>query len=335
MRHIIGVSLASLLLLASTATAAYAVNVAYVHGRNNSKPSTSAACDYWGGCSCSTGNNSTGRDNSGWCWFAGGPSTSRGRTSVRYDASRPWWGDSSSSDPICDVAAQINAINDSSVRVVGHSAGGMVTAALLTNAANGWGSCSTAIQSASNKITYVAAVSSPFRGTKAANAVYGHVNNSGNPLTDWLHNFCGNTIGGLANLFADQASPMTYELQTGVANTSSRRSWLNNSNGKPFVTSWGTTTSGNHSVWLAAAVKCLALETPNDGLTPKYSARGCNTAGSGGCSSGSDGRPSNWSNGVWAATGHSSNRRNNHVTSNNSSGYSHAFAQLLWFYTGI
>lgn len=325
-------------LMLFTASEAAATTMAFVHGRNGGTPSSTEACEYWGECSC-VGNNSAGYDRSGHCGFAGGSTGTYARTVVRYDAGRAWWADASTADPICDVAIEINAISDSSVRVVGHSAGGLVTLGLLTDAANGWGAgCGAGVvAAAANKITAVAAVQSPFSGAKAADAVYGHLNNTGNILTDWLHNACGNTIGGIANIFADQASDMTYALQTSVA--TNNRSWLNNSNGKPVYIAFGTSTAGDDSGWLAAGALCTG-GSYNDGLVEAYSARACTNTGAGKtgtCTS----KPANFTDYARAAIGHSSGRRGTSPTTSDmwwsgmTTAHSHAMSDLVWNHTPI
>lgn len=319
--------------LALAAGHADATTMVFVHGRNAGTPSSTEACEYWGQCSCSVSNNGAGYSNSGWCGFAGGSSTSYGRHVVRYDANRAWWADASTVDPICDVAIEINGISDSSIRVVGHSAGGLVTLGLLTDAANGWGAGCGAdvVASAANKITAVAAVQSPFSGAKAADAVYGHLN------SDWLHNLCGNTIGGLANVFADQASDMTYALQTSVA--VNNRSWLSNSNGKPVYIAFGTSTSGDDGGWLGAGATCTG-GSYNDGLVEAYSARACTNTGAGktgSCTS----KPANFTDYARAAIGHSSGRRGTASTSSDvwwsgmGTAHAHGMADLVWNHTPI
>jgi hypothetical protein len=114
--------------------------MAFVHGRNAGEPSTTEACEYWGGsagCTCN-GTNSAGYATSGWCGFAGGSSSTFNRVVIRYNATTAWYADDTSTGSICDVAAEINAIPDSDVRVIAHSAGNLVTLALLDDAANGY-----------------------------------------------------------------------------------------------------------------------------------------------------------------------------------------------------
>jgi hypothetical protein len=328
--------------VAASGGAADATTMAFVHGRNAGTPSTTEACEYWGGsagCTC-TGTNSAGYATSGWCGYAGGSTSTFGRVVVRYDAARAWWDEAVAADPICDVAAEINAIADSDVRVVAHSAGNLVTLAILTDAANGWGgSCGAGVVTgASNKITKVAAVQGPFSGAKAADAVYGHLNNGGNVLTDWLHNFCGNTVGGIANIFADQATSMTNSLQT--SSVINNRGWLSNSNGKPVYIAFGTGTSGTDSVWLGAAATCSG-GSYNDGLVEAYSARACTNTGAGltgSCTS----KPANFYDQARAKIGHSSGRRGDYVTTtdqwasyNWTSAHSHGMSDLVWNHTSI
>jgi len=326
-------------IVAASGGAADATTMAFVHGRNSGEPSSTEACDYWGGCSCS-GTNSAGYASSGWCGFAGGSTSPIARVVVRYNAGEYWWGDSVAADPICDVASEILAIGDSDVRVLAHSAGNLVTLGLLTDAANGWGgNCGAGVVSgAANKITKVGAVQGPFSGARAADAVYGHLNNGGNPLTDWLHNFCGNTVGALANIFADQSTNMTYALQTSVA--INNRGWLSNSNGKPVYIGFGTGTSGTDSVWLGAAATCSG-GSYNDGLVEAYSARACTNTGAGmtgSCTS----KPGNFYDQARANIGHSSGRRGDYVTStdqwasyNWASPHNHGMADLFWNHTSI
>lgn len=331
MKHLAGCSIVLGLVL--WAGVADATTMVFVHGRNAGTPTSTEACDYFGGCSCSGSNNAAGYSNSGWCGFAGGSGATYGRYVARYDATRAWWADGNTADPICDVAIEINGISDSSIRVVGHSAGGMVTLALLTDAANGWGAgCGTGVvANAANKITAVAAVQSPFSGAKAADSVYGHLS------TDWLHNLCGNTIGGIANIFADQASDMTYSLQTSVAITN--RSWLDNSNGKPVYIAFGTSTAGDDSGWLAAGATCTG-GSYNDGLVEAYSARACTNTGAGktgSCTS----KPANFTDYARAAIGHSSGRRGTSSTSNDiwwsgmTSAHAHGMSDLVWNHSPI
>ncbi len=323
-------------LLAGTAGATTSV---LVHGRNAGTPSSTEACEYWGACAC-VGNNAAGYDRSGYCGYAGGSTTTRARaTPVQYDAGRAWWADATTADPICDVALEIKALADTDIRVTAHSAGNLVTLGLLTDAANGWGAgCGAGVvTAAANKITRVLAVQAPFSGAKAADAVYGHLQNSGNILTDWLHNLCGNTIGGLANIFADQASSMTYALQTSVA--VNNRSYLSNSNTKPVYIVHGTGTSGSDSTWLAAGAMCTGGNY-NDGLVEAYSARACtntDAALTGTCT----GKPANFTDYARAKIGHSSGRRGDYATTTDlwysgmTSAHSHGMADLGYNHSPI
>ena len=328
--------------VAASGGAADATTMAFVHGRNAGEPSATEACEYWGGsagCTCS-GTNSAGYATSGWCGYAGGSTSTFNRVVIRYNATTAWYADDTSTGSICDVAAEINAIADSDVRVIAHSAGNLVTLALLDDAANGYnGACAPGvIAAAANKITKVGAIQGPFSGAKAADAVYGHLNNSGNILTDWLHNFCGNTVGGIANIFADQASSMTYSLQTSVA--TNYRGWMDQSNGKPVYIAFGTGTSGTDSVWLGAAATCSG-GSYNDGLVEAYSARACTNTGAGmtgSCTS----KPANFYDQARAKIGHSSGRRGDYVTTtdqwasyNWTSAHAHGMSDLFWNHTSI
>jgi hypothetical protein len=325
----------------ATAAPASALTMAYFHGRNNSTPSDADNQAYWGGTSCASYNGSASDGHnwstSGYCGFSGyyhssGSYDGRGRVLKKYNAYKAWWDDASTAGAICEAAAQINGIADSNVEVVAHSAGGLVITALLTDAMNGWGSACGAgvVSSAATKVTYVAAIAAPFSGTKIADAVYGHIT-SGGGILDWLHNLCGNTVGQLANTFADQASDMTYSLQTGQA--AAYPGWMNNP-GKPVQVSIGTSRSGDDSVWLGAGQSCAQMESSNDGLVSPYSGRFCSNTGAG-VSGSCTGRTASFSDGVNAAIGHSSNRRGNAATSTNSSGHTHGMADLVFWHTSI
>ena len=325
----------SMLFLALTLSVgtADATTMVFVHGRNAGTPTTTEACDYWGGCTCSVSSNSGGYSNSGWCGFAGGSAGTYSRYVARYDATLAWWGDGATNEPICDVAAEINALSDTNIHVVGHSAGGLVTLGLLTDAANGWGSACGAgvVAGAANKITAVAAVQSPFSGARAADSVYGHLASS-----DWLHNICGNTVGALANIFADQASDMTYALQTSVM--ANNRGWVTNSTGKPVYIAFGTSTGGDDSGWLGAGSVCTG-GSYNDGLVEAWSARACtnNTSGkTGSCTS----KTTNFTDYAYAAIGHSSGRRGTSATSDMwysgmTSAHAHGMSDLVWNHSPI
>jgi hypothetical protein len=345
MRRFVLAALASSLLLVATEGTSHAVLVALVHGKYAGTPTTGQAWDYFNATTshtCNGGNgvtNGSGEGSVVEC-KAGSIELARGYAYVgvsAYDGKRSWFANGSTADPVCKVANDIKnwGATDPYIRGVGHSMGGMVLAALVDDAVNGIvGGCgSGVISSAYYYLDFIAAVSSPFRGSKTADAAYGHLNNGGNPLTDWLHNFCGNTIGGIVSLFTDERVDSTYYLQTGIA--PGHAGQIDQLGGVVLRTSWGTATSGNDSIWLGAAASCVGMPTPHDGLVPKHSARGCNTQGTGTCSSGSNGRPSAWGDGIYQATGHSSNRRNNHVSSNNSHGHSHGFSRLVRLSGGL
>jgi hypothetical protein len=328
-----------------SSSVASATVLAFVHGRNSGTPTAAEGCDYWGspisGSSCiSAGSNGASTADSASPFSDKSAYWEMGWTVsdpvIRYDATQAWWSDTSSTDPICALAAQINASGQTSVHIYAHSAGTLVTAGLLTDAANNWSVCGdggASVRAAANRITMVGLIAGPLRGTKVADAVYGHLTaNGGNPLSDFFHNLCGNSVGSIANTFFDQSSSMTYALQS--AQVQNNAGWMNNLAGKTTYLFWGTSASnGDDAITntaLAAAASCGGLGQ-NDGLVESWSARACVDSS---CCSKIAGYGSEVAGGAWSNVNHSANRRGTTTTSSNSFGHNHGFSDMLYYHFG-
>lgn len=281
------VVIATLLVAAALASTAQARTVVFVHGRNQGPADTT---DYW---------HNGGYGDNGIAAFTG--NNSEGNYVYAYDATVAWSDLSTNSTPVCQLTnAMYNAPGTDQVMLT-HSAGGNVAAYMLAVAQNGWANgCSVSPASARSWATYFVPVAGAFRGSELANAVYGHT--GGN----FLQQLCGTVAGSLANLLFNQASAMTYTLQTSYVQNNYNSMVAYGSYGSIYK-NWGTATSGDDSTAMAGAAYCAGMPSPYDGVVAVYSA-----------SYGIPGGHTGWSDSV----GHSSNRRNDYKT----------FAANVWAY---
>lgn len=257
-------------------TAASARTNVFVHGRNSGYADTT---DYW----------HVNGSGDGVAGFTGGGQ--RGNWVYAYDATQSWSDLSADNMPVCQLADNIYAEPDADVVLLTHSAGGNVAAYFLAVAHNGWAtSCAHQPNTQSSYVTYFIPVAAPFRGSELADRVYGHT--GGN----FLQQICGSVAGALANLLFNQASNMTWALQTSMVqnNYGSLTAYGGFS---AIYQQWGTSTAGDDSTAMSTAIACGFMPSPNDGVVAQYSA-----------SYGIPGGHQGWHDSV----GHSSNRRNDY-----------------------
>jgi hypothetical protein len=285
MRRIVQLG-AVLFLGALPAVASARVDV-FVHGRNQGVANVT---DYW---------HNGGYSDNGITAFTG--NNSEGNYVYAYDAYYSFTNVSDDSKPICALTEAMNSAPGTDMALISHSAGGPVVALMLAYAQNGWAhSCNVAPATAAPWTTYFIAVASPFRGTEIANAIYGNTSGS------WLQQTCQWVAGSIANLAFNQASDMTWALQTTQMN-----SWFGSVTAygsfSALYEQRGSSNSGDDSTGLYWAAKCGNVESPNDGFISENSADGCVR----GSSTGSNCMPGGhigWTDSV----GHSSNRRNDY-----------------------
>ena len=272
------IAIAALLVATGIASTADARTVVFVHGRNQGPADTT---NYW---------HNGGYSDNGITAFTG--NNSEGNYVYAYDATMAWSDLSTNSTPVCALTNAMYNAPGTDQAVVTHSAGGNVAIYMLAVAQNGWANgCSVKPSSAKVWTTYVVPVAGVWRGSELANAVYGHT--GGN----FLQQLCGTVAGSLANLLFNQASSMTYALQTSYVQNNYASLVAYGSYGSIYL-NWGTTADGDDSTAMKGAAWCAGMPT-NDGVVGVYSA-----------SYGIPGSHAGWSDSV----GHSSNRRNDYKT---------------------
>jgi hypothetical protein len=313
--------LGALVLASATATGTASRDI-FVHGRNSGVADIN---DYW--------HVGYGGNNDGVLGFTGGNQTtyaSEPSYTYGYDASQAW-DSNASGGPACQLVQALYRAPGTNFALIGHSAGGPVALYTLSAAKKGWlstSSCGTCTYSSGSTTqcnpgtaitwaSYVIPVAAPFRGTEVADAVYGHT--GGN----FLQELCGTVAGSVANLVFNEASPMTYELQTSYMNN-------NQSNITSYGTfsaiyaSFGTSTGGDDGTALSGAAYCANLESNNDGFISANSATGCArgtsinwNVGPMPClpnTGGTDSHGYSTHVGWWDGVSHSSNRRDDYNT---------------------
>ncbi len=287
----IGTAIATLV-LATSSIASARVDV-FVHGRNTG---TANVSDYW----------HIGGSDDGVYAFTG--NNSEGNYTYGYDASYSYTNMGDNSKPVCQLTQAIWNAPGTDMALITHSAGGPVALYMMAAAQNGWATgCTYSPGSVKQYVTYIITVAAPMRGTEVADAIYGHT--SGN----WFQSTCGSIAGAIANLAFNQASDMTWALQTSYMN----QYWGSITAYGSFSAIYnngGTSNAGDDSTGLWWAQYCANVEgacgmfcTPsNDGFISQNSANGCvrGTAGGSNCLPGGHRK---W----FGPSGHSSNRRNN------------------------
>lgn len=301
------ISMLTILAATSIASNAFARVDLFVHGRNMSQANVT---DYWhigqagDAIAAFTGNNSEGNYTYG------------------YDTTYSYSNLSDDTKPVCALTHALMNAPGTDFALISHSAGGPTTSYMMAWAFNykAWGSsgCTYQPQDVVSWVTYWIPVAAPFRGTEVANAIYG--NTSGN----WLQSLCGSAAGAIANLVFNQASDMTWALQTSFMNNGFNSLTAYGSFSAVYQ-QYGTANKGDDSTGLWWAQYCANVEgacglgcTPrNDGFISPNSANGCarGTAVGTNCMPGGH---AGWHD----AVGHSSNRRNDYLS----------FAANVWAY---
>jgi hypothetical protein len=111
---------------------------------------------------------------------------------------------------------------------------------------------------------------------------------------NFLQQACGTVAGALSNLLFNQATSMTWALQTSMVQNNFGS--LTAYGSFPIHTNWGTSNDGDDSLAMKGAALCTGMPQ-NDGVVAVYSA-----------SYAIPNKVAGWSDSV----GHSSNRRNDY-----------------------